>query len=107
NFSLTHYQFTIHSFQAYTSVSYTHFYQKKMTSNSLTAWTTIENKKFEQALAVYDKDTSDRWQNIARYVGGKSVEEVKHHYAILVEDLKHIESGDVPFPKYKSGGKFR
>nr|XP_009786616.1 PREDICTED: protein RADIALIS-like 1 [Nicotiana sylvestris]XP_016513252.1 PREDICTED: protein RADIALIS-like 1 [Nicotiana tabacum] len=79
-----------------------------MASNSLSAWTPKENKKFEQALAVYDKDTPDRWQNIAKYVGGgKSVDDVKQHYAILIEDLKHIESGDVPFPKYRSGGNSR
>ncbi|KAL3346049.1 hypothetical protein AABB24_024821, partial [Solanum stoloniferum] len=99
-------QFIVSKLSSSIYFSFIHtFLSKTMTSNSLTAWTPRENKKFEQALAVYDKDTSDRWQNIARYVGGKSVEEVKHHYAILVEDLKHIESGGVPFPKYKSGGK--
>ncbi|XP_075512666.1 protein RADIALIS-like 5 isoform X2 [Primulina tabacum] len=62
-----------------------------MASNS-SSWTTSQNKQFEKALAAYEKDTPDRWQNIARVVG-KSVDEVKRHYEILVEDLKHIESG--------------
>ena len=77
-----------------------------MASNSLrstgSTWTAKQNKSFERALAVYDKDTPDRWQNVAKAVGGKTVEEVKKHYEILVEDLKYIESGQVPFPKYKT-----
>ncbi|XP_048334613.1 protein RADIALIS-like 3 [Ziziphus jujuba] len=76
-----------------------------MASNSLTSsWTPKQNKQFEKALALYDKDTPDRWQKIARAVGGKSAEEVKRHYEILEEDIRHIESGKVPFPKYKSSG---
>lgn len=75
-----------------------------MASNSLTSssWTPKQNKMFEKALALYDKDTPDRWQKIAKAVGGKSAEEVKRHYEILIEDLKHIESGKVPFPNYRS-----
>ncbi|XP_012834065.1 PREDICTED: protein RADIALIS-like 3, partial [Erythranthe guttata] len=77
-------------------------------SNSISSsWTPKQNKLFERALAVYDKETPDRWQNIARAVGGKSVEEVKRHYEILVEDLKHIESGNIPFPYYRSNGNSR
>ncbi|XP_042506998.1 protein RADIALIS-like 3 [Macadamia integrifolia] len=72
--------------------------------SSGSTWTSKQNKLFEKALAVYDKDTPDRWHNIARAVGGKTVEEVKRHYEILVEDLKHIESGQVPFPNYKTTG---
>ncbi|CAJ1970919.1 unnamed protein product [Sphenostylis stenocarpa] len=66
------------------------------------SWTRMQNKQFESALALYDQDTPDRWQNIARIVGDKSAEEVKRHYEILVEDLRHIESGRVPIPSYKS-----
>ncbi|KAL1810135.1 hypothetical protein DCAR_0729806 [Daucus carota subsp. sativus] len=64
-------------------------------------WTPKQNKLFEKALAKYDKDTPDRWHNIARAVGDKTAEEVKRHYEILVEDLRHIESGTVPFPSYR------
>ncbi|XP_019436916.1 PREDICTED: protein RADIALIS-like 4 [Lupinus angustifolius] len=71
-----------------------------MASNS--GWTTKQNKKFENALAIYDKDTPDRWQKLARAVGGKTVEEVKMHYEMLVEDLKQIEEGHVPLPKYRN-----
>ncbi|KAL5126813.1 Protein RADIALIS-like 6 [Glycine soja] len=66
------------------------------------SWTRMQNKQFESALALYDQDTPDRWQNIAKVVGDKSAEEVKRHYEILLEDLSHIESGRVPIPSYKS-----
>lgn len=60
----------------------------------------MQNKLFEKALAKYDRDTPDRWQNIARAVGGKSAEEVKKHYEILLRDVNYIESGRVPTPNY-------
>ncbi|KAL2348526.1 hypothetical protein Fmac_002526 [Flemingia macrophylla] len=63
------------------------------------SWTPRQNKLFEDALATYDRETHDRWQNVARAVG-KSVEEVKRHYEILKEDVRRIERGQVPFPNY-------
>ncbi|KAL1353711.1 protein RADIALIS-like 4 [Arachis duranensis] len=70
---------------------------------SSSAWTSKQNKRFENALAVFDKDTPDRWQKLARAVGGKTtVEEVKMHYEMLVEDLKQIEEGHVPLPNYRN-----
>ncbi|KAH1196694.1 Thaumatin-like protein [Glycine max] len=81
-----------------------------MASNSLNnsnnkehfpSWTRLQNKQFEKALVLYDEHTRDRWQNIAKEVGNKSVEEVKRHYAILLEDLSRMESGRVPIPDYK------
>ncbi|KAL2317215.1 hypothetical protein Fmac_031091 [Flemingia macrophylla] len=71
-------------------------------SHNNNSWTRMQNKQFERALALYDRDTPDRWQNIAKLVADKSPEEVKRHYEILVEDLSHIESGRVPIPSYKS-----
>ncbi|CAA0833858.1 Protein RADIALIS-like 6 [Striga hermonthica] len=70
-------------------------------SSSSSSWTQMQNKQFEKALAIYDKDTPDRWHNIARAVSGKSAEEVKRHYEVLVEDLERIESGNFPFPIYR------
>lgn len=61
-------------------------------------WTQRQNKQFECALAVYDKETPDRWHNIARYMGGaKSAEEVRRHYERLQADVEQIEAGGVPF----------
>ncbi|XP_044492431.1 protein RADIALIS-like 4 [Mangifera indica] len=60
----------------------------------LCGWSWEENKMFEVALAVVDEEDPDRWDVVAAMVGGKkSVEEVKKHYVILLEDLQFIESG--------------
>ncbi|KAJ6413150.1 hypothetical protein OIU84_006034 [Salix udensis] len=79
-----------------------------MASSSLTSsrssWTPMQNKRFEKALALYDKDTPGRWHNVAKAVGGKSAEEVERHYEILIRDVREIESGRVPFPNYRSSG---
>lgn len=78
-----------------------------MASNSMSSnasWTRKENKLFERALAIYDQDTPDRWQNVARAVGGKSAEEVRRHYELLIRDVNDIESGRYPHPNYRSNG---
>ncbi|KAG5034930.1 hypothetical protein JHK87_009840 [Glycine soja] len=79
-----------------------------MASSSMSStgsWSTKDNKAFERALAVYDKDTPDRWYNVAKAVGGgKTPEEVKRHYELLLRDVRYIESGKVPFPYKQSGG---
>ncbi|CAA2972274.1 RADIALIS-like 2 [Olea europaea subsp. europaea] len=67
-------------------------------ARSICTWTAEEDKEFEKALAVYDANTPDRWAKVARAVGGKTPEEVKRHYEILVEDVNYIESGQVPYP---------
>lgn len=64
-------------------------------------WTQRQNKQFECALAVYDRETPDRWHNIARYMGGaKSADEVRRHFDQLVADVAQIEAGHVPLPRY-------
>lgn len=68
------------------------------------SWTPAQNKLFEDALALYDEDSPNRWQNIAKMVG-KSVEEVKRHYEILMEDVERIEKGQVPIPPYGTNSK--
>lgn len=68
------------------------------TSTTTSAWTKKQNKIFEKALAVYDKDAPDRWKNISRQLDGKSEEDVKRHYVLLVEDVRRIESGFVAYP---------
>ncbi|WZZ00893.1 hypothetical protein YC2023_073221 [Brassica napus] len=61
--------------------------------SSTSSWTAKQDKQFEMALAKFEKDTPDRWQNVARVVGGKSAEEVKRRYELLVRDVNDIESG--------------
>ncbi|KAL1190280.1 Protein RADIALIS-like 1 [Cardamine amara subsp. amara] len=75
-----------------------------MSSQSSGSWTAKQNKAFEQALATYDQDTPNRWYNVAKVVGGKTTEEVKRHYELLVQDINNIENGHVPFPNYKNNG---
>ncbi|KAL5712180.1 hypothetical protein ACHQM5_014377 [Ranunculus cassubicifolius] len=53
---------------------------------SSTKWTPEENKLFENALAIYDKETPDRWQKIAAMIQGKTVGDV--NYLIYQEILK-------------------
>ncbi|KAE9606700.1 putative transcription factor MYB-HB-like family [Lupinus albus] len=74
-----------------------------MASNKVTSpkWTSKKNKMFENALAIYDKETPDRWYNIAMFVGDTTEVEIKKQYEILVEDIKNIESGKVPLPSYR------
>ncbi|KAI7724827.1 hypothetical protein M8C21_020944, partial [Ambrosia artemisiifolia] len=57
-----------------------------------------QQKLFENALAIYDKDTPDRWQNVAKATG-MTVNEVKRQYRLLVEDVEQIESGKVQVPE--------
>ncbi|XP_064994667.1 protein RADIALIS-like 4 isoform X1 [Musa acuminata AAA Group] len=69
-------------------------------------WTEEENKRFEIAIARYD-ETPDRWQNVARAVGGKSVEEVKRHYEELENDIKLIDSTTEPIYSYPNSNSWR
>ncbi|CAO2816567.1 unnamed protein product [Amaranthus hypochondriacus] len=67
-------------------------------STRSSSWTLKQDKAFESALNKYNKDTPDRWHNIAKEVGGKTVEEVKNRYQDLLHDVQNIEAGRVPFP---------
>ncbi|KAF7830987.1 transcription factor DIVARICATA-like [Senna tora] len=67
---------------------------------SHTEWTKEENKRFESALAIYDKDTPDRWLKVAAMIPGKTVYDVIKQYKELVQDIGEIEAGRVPLPGY-------
>ncbi|CAH9088304.1 unnamed protein product [Cuscuta europaea] len=69
---------------------------------SKSVWSREQDIAFENALATYPEDSSDRWEKIAADVPGKSLEEVKLHYEILTDDISRIESGCVPLPCYNS-----
>ncbi|KAK6946780.1 SANT/Myb domain [Dillenia turbinata] len=72
------------------------------TSGNSSLWSREQDKAFENALATYAEDLFDRWERIAADVPGKTFEEVKHHYELLVDDVGQIESGCVPLPSYTS-----
>lgn len=76
--------------------------QSPASSGTHSFWTSKQNKQFEMALALYDEGTPDRWRHVASKVDGKSPEDVKKHYEILLEDLNCIEAGKVPYPNYIS-----
>nr|UKB40122.1 MYB transcription factor [Delphinium anthriscifolium] len=65
-------------------------------------WTHEENKLFENALAIYDKETPDRWQKIAAMIPGKTGVDVMNQYKELVNDVSDIEAGLIPIPGYST-----
>ncbi|XP_059628034.1 transcription factor DIVARICATA-like [Cornus florida] len=71
-----------------------------MQESKNTKWTKEENKSFERALAMFDKDTPERWLNVAAMIPGKSVFDVIWQYQKLEADVNDIEAGLVPIPVY-------
>ncbi|CAI9776477.1 unnamed protein product [Fraxinus pennsylvanica] len=71
-----------------------------------TKWTPAENKAFENALALHDKDTPDRWQKVAEMVPGKTVGDVIRQYKVLEDDVSSIEAGLIPIPGYSTSLPF-
>ncbi|KAI5073723.1 hypothetical protein GOP47_0011736 [Adiantum capillus-veneris] len=73
-----------------------------------TRWTGEQNKRFEQALALYcaeeevAAEADGRWLKVAALVPGKSAAEVKSHYGLLLEDVAAIEAGKVSTPNYRA-----
>lgn len=65
-------------------------------------WSREDDIAFERALANNTDESEERWEKIAADVPGKSVEQIKEHYELLVEDVTRIESGCVPLPAYGS-----
>ncbi|CAI9753301.1 unnamed protein product [Fraxinus pennsylvanica] len=65
-------------------------------------WTAEENKLFENALAEVDPDNPAFIENVASRIPWKSIDEIKIHYQSLVEDVKVIQSGVYPIPKYET-----
>lgn len=73
-------------------------------SSSATIWSYEEEKAFENAIAMHWIEKQDskeqEWEKIASCVPNKSMEEVKQHYQVLVDDVSAIEAGHVSFPNY-------
>nr|CAB3486169.1 unnamed protein product [Digitaria exilis] len=74
------------------------------------AWTREQEKAFENAVATLaaeegeEVDEDARWEKIAEAVEGKTADEVRRHYELLVEDIEGIEAGRVPLPTYAADG---
>ncbi|KAF6153353.1 hypothetical protein GIB67_003543 [Kingdonia uniflora] len=66
------------------------------------SWSREQDKAFENALATYSEDSNDRWEKITTQVPGKNLEEIKHHFELLLEDIENIEAGRIPLPCYVS-----
>ncbi|KAK4348151.1 hypothetical protein RND71_034490 [Anisodus tanguticus] len=73
--------------------------------SSSSIWSREQDKAFENALATYPEDSEDRWEKIASDVPWKTLEEVKYHYDLLLDDVGRIESGCVPLPCYNSSSE--
>ncbi|KAL5544717.1 hypothetical protein UlMin_008501 [Ulmus minor] len=79
-------------------------------STSSTVWTKEEEKAFENAIAMHlteeeeegeeESKKDEQWDKIASMVPNKSMEEVKLHYQMLVDDVNAIEAGQIPVPNY-------
>nr|GEY00702.1 transcription factor DIVARICATA-like [Tanacetum cinerariifolium] len=69
-------------------------------------WSRYEDKLFEDALVMFPEDVIGRWQKIAASVPGKTPEEVRSHYEVLVHDLVLIDSGRVELPSYADDEMF-
>ncbi|KAF7012293.1 hypothetical protein CFC21_026502 [Triticum aestivum] len=69
-------------------------------------WTREQEKAFENALATVDEEEGEAmWDKIADAVEGKTPEEVRRHYELLVEDVDGIEAGRVPLLVYAGDGE--
>ncbi|GER51840.1 duplicated homeodomain-like superfamily protein [Striga asiatica] len=79
-----------------------HKEQMAADESSSSVWSREQDKQFEKAIATYPEASADRWEKIAEEVCGKSVEEIKEHYELLVDDVSRIESGFVQVPCYNT-----
>jgi hypothetical protein len=55
---------------------------------------------FDNSLAKFDKDMSDRWENVTTFLLVKTLVEVRRHEEHLIEDGTLIEADWVAFPIY-------
>ncbi|KAG9143827.1 hypothetical protein Leryth_011489 [Lithospermum erythrorhizon] len=76
--------------------------QPNCSSSSQVTWTREEDKAFESAISMHwvDEDCEEQWKVISSLIPNKSIQELKNHFKMLVDDLNDIEAGLVPLPKY-------
>ncbi|KAK1298674.1 Transcription factor DIVARICATA [Acorus calamus] len=73
-----------------------------LSQSKSSSWTSQEDKLFENALAVHDRDTPDRWYKVAEMIPGKSADDVRRRYRELEVDVSDIEAGLIDIPSYSS-----
>ena len=64
-----------------------------------------EEKAFENAIAIHwstdqDEESEEQWEKMASMVPSKSMEELKRHYQMLLDDITAIEDGRIPVPNF-------
>ncbi|KAK4708617.1 hypothetical protein R3W88_029542 [Solanum pinnatisectum] len=62
-------------------------------------WTKEEDKIFGNTLATKE-DNNNLLEEMAKALPGKSVDDIKDQYNILIEDINAIKSRYVPLPNY-------
>lgn len=70
--------------------------------SSSAVWSKEEDKAFENAIAIHwiEGDSQEKWEKIASMVPTKTIDELKQHFNLLVEDVSAIEAGKIPYPNY-------
>ncbi|KAI7986538.1 Transcription factor MYBS1 [Camellia lanceoleosa] len=72
-------------------------------ASATVVWRKEEEKAFENAIAMHwseDDSSKEQWDKIASMVPSKTIEELKQHYQLLVDDVAAIEAGHIPVPSY-------
>ncbi|KAM3380310.1 transcription factor MYBS1 [Capsicum galapagoense] len=65
-------------------------------------WSREEEKAFENAIAMHwVENCEQQWEKFGLMVPTKTIDELKQHYQLLVDDVTAIEAGQVPIPNYK------
>jgi len=66
-------------------------------------WTVADVKKFEAVYSRYlNEEVSEKlWVKVAGQIPGKSVDQVVKYYRALADELRRIDAGEVPLPRYK------
>ncbi|KAK4350001.1 hypothetical protein RND71_029314 [Anisodus tanguticus] len=65
-------------------------------------WSRDEEKAFENAIAMHwIEGPEQQWEKISSMVPTKTIDEIKRHYQLLVDDVAAIEAAQVPIPNYK------
>ncbi|CAN4088870.1 unnamed protein product [Withania somnifera] len=69
---------------------------------SSVVWSREEVKAFENAIAMHwVDDCVQQWEKFASMVPTKTIDDLKQHYQLLMDDVAAIKAGQVPIPNYK------